>query len=145
MKQNISKKYSLVLIIFLVLITIGLTYSFFANSGNILFSNDAIVTSNTTDLLTFEIDNDIDFEASQQDFVSGGNNKSGYTNARAILIPNNKTGNATMNYYMYLNIENNPIDYSSTNTNDLPELMLQVFDGNNELVTIDYLDEMVML
>lgn len=145
MKQNISKKYSLVLIIFLVLITIGLTYSFFANSGNILFSNDAIVTSNTTDLLTFEIDNDIDFEVSQQDFVSGRNNKSGYTNARAILVPNNKTGNATMNYYMYLNIEDNPIDYSSTNTNELPELMLQVFDGNNELVTIDYLDEMVML
>ncbi len=143
MKQNISKKYSLILIIFLVLVTVGLTYSFFAGSITGIFSNDAIVTSNTTDLLTFQIDNDIDFEVSQQDFVSGGNNKSGYTNARAILVPNNKTGNATMNYYMYLNIENNQIDYSSTNTNELPELMLQLYDGNNELVTIDYLDEMV--
>ena len=143
MNNKKNKMLFIVAIITIILSVIGLTYAFFNGQLTGIFSQNAIVTSNTTDLLTFEIDNDIEFEVSQFDFQENGNNKSGDTYARAILVPNNYTGEATMHYYMYLNIEENGIDYSSSNTDEDPELMLQVFDSNNQLVTLSGLGNQV--
>ena len=136
MTNKNNKVLTVIAIIFLLVMVIGATYAFFEAEGGETTSDDAIVTSNTTDLLTFSIDKDISFTVAQDDFTSGGQNKSGDATATATLTPNNKTGAATMNYYMYLNITDNPTVYSSTNTNEDPELMLQVFDGNNQLVTL---------
>ena len=133
--NNKNKIYSLLGIIVMLITVIGLTYAYFAPQNSGTTSTNTTVTSNTTDLLTFSINQDISFTVTQAGFASGTGNQYGEATATATLTPNNKTGSATMNYYMYLYFENNPIVYSSTNTNQDPELMLQVFDGDNQLVT----------
>ena len=136
-----SLYFTIIAIVTIVLMVGGATYAYFAAQGGGFTSEDATVTSNTTDLLTFQIDQDISFHVTQADFASGGNNKSGQATATATLIPNNKTGAASDHYYMYLNITSNPMVYSAANTNEDPELMVQVFDGNNQLVTCPSLGE----
>ena len=140
--QNKKIYYSILAFLLLILI-VSTTYAFFAPQAGGTTSTNATVTSNTTDLLTFSINRDISFTVTQNDFQENGTNQSGDATATATLTPNNKTGAATMNYYLYLNIESNPIEYSSTNTNGLPELMLQVFDGGNQLVTLSDLGSQV--
>ena len=130
------KIYYSVLVVLLLILVVSTTYAFFAPQNGGTTSSNATVTSNTTDLLTFSINRDISFTVTQSDFQENGTNQSGDATATATLTPNNKTGSATMNYYLYLNIESNPTAYSASNTNEDPELMLQVFDGNNQLVTL---------
>ena len=141
MENKKNRILTLIAIITILLTLIGATYAFFAAQNNGTTSTNATVTSNTTDLLTFAINQDISFRITQADFAQGGNNKSGEATATATLTPNNYTGAATDHYYMYLNIINNGIVYSSTNTNEDPELMVQVFDSNNQLVTCPSLGE----
>ena len=131
-----KKIYYSVLVVLLLVLVVSTTYAFFAPQNGGTTSSNAIVTSNTTDLLTFSINRDISFTVTQALFAENGENQSGDATATATLTPNNKTGAATMNYYLYLNIESNPTVYSAANTNEDPELMLQVFDGNNQLVTL---------
>ena len=123
-------------IVAIVIALIGFTYAYFAPQAGGTTGINATVTSNTTDLLTFSINRDISFTVTQALFAQNGENQSGDATATATLTPNNKTGSATMNYYLYLDIESNPTVYSGSNTNHDPELMLQVFDGNNQLVTL---------
>ena len=136
MDNKKNKTLTLVAIITLLLMVVGATYAFFAPQNGGTTSTNATVTSNTTDLLTFSINRDISFAVTQALFAENGENQSGDATATATLTPNNKTGAATMNYYLYLNLQNNPTVYSESNTNNDPELMLQVFDGNNQLVTL---------
>ncbi len=131
-----KKIYYSVLVVLLLIFVVSTTYAFFAPQQGGTTSTNATVTSNTTDLLTFSINRDISFTVTQNLFAQNGTNQSGDATATATLTPNNKTGSATMNYYLYLNIESNPTVYSEANTNEDPELMLQVFDGNNQLVTL---------
>ena len=134
-KKNITLL-TAVAVLGILIIVLSITYAFFAPQQGGTTSTNATVTSNTTDLLTFSINRDISFTVTQADFQENGQNQSGDATATATLTPNNKTGAATMNYYLYLNIESNPTVYSVANTNEDPELMLQVFDGNNQLVTL---------
>jgi hypothetical protein len=113
--------FTLVGIIVILITVIGLTYAFFAPQNGGTTSTNTTVTSNTTDLLTFSINRDISFTVNQANFEENGTNQSGDATATATLTPNNKTGAATMNYYLYLDIESNPTVYSSTNTNEDPE------------------------
>ena len=134
-----NKKNKIMLLVFIVsilILVVSTTYAFFAPQQGGTTSTNATVTSNTTDLLTFSINRDISFTVTQADFEENGQNQSGDATATATLTPNNKTGAAIMNYYLYLNIESNPTVYSEANTNHDSELMLQVFDGNNQLVTL---------
>ena len=131
-----KKIYYSVLIVLLLIFVVSTTYAFFAPQNGGTTSSNATVTSNTTDLLTFSINRDISFTVTQALFAQNGENQSGDATATATLTPNNKTGAATMNYYLYLNLQSNPTVYSEANTNHDPELMLQVFDGNNQLVTL---------
>ena len=120
----------------LFVLLVSLTYAYFSPQQNGSSSEDVSVTSNTTDLLTFQISEDINFNVGQNDFQENATNISGETTATIIMTPNNKTGSGTMYYYLYLNLETNETVYSSTNTNHDPELMLQVFNGSNQLVTL---------
>ena len=124
--QNSKKSfYFIILSITLILVMIiGITMAYFKiqSSSNVI--KDVRLYSSTTDLLTFEIDNEININVNQSNFYSGGNNIFGETYARAILTPNNNTGEAQEYYYMYINIDKNEIDYSSTNINRQPELLL---------------------
>ena len=136
MEEKKNKIMTLLGIVAILITVIGLTYAFFAPQQGGTTSTNATVTSNTTDLLTFSINRDISFTVTQNDFLENGENQSGDATATARLTPNNKTGAATMNYYLYLNLQNNPTVYSEANTNELPELMLQVFDMSDQLVAL---------
>ena len=129
----------------LMIAIISTTFAYFRAQGGVATSEDVSVTSNTTDLLSFQINDDISFRVSESNLYEGGNNVSGNATASAILTPNNKTNQATMNYYMYLNLTSNPTVYSSGNTNHDAELVLQVFDGNNQLVTLSGLGNQIVL
>ncbi len=131
-----KKVYYSVLVFLLLIFVVSTTFAFFAPQAGGTTSTNATVTSNTTDLLTFSINRDISFTVTQALFAQNGENQSGDATATATLTPNNKTGAATMNYYLYLNLQSNPTVYSEANTNEDPELMLQVFDGNNQLVAL---------
>ena len=136
MDNKKNKIMTMVFIVSILILVVSTTYAFFAPQNGGTTSTNAIVTSNTTDLLTFSINRDISFTVTQALFAQNGENQSGDATATATLTPNNKTGAATMNYYLYLNLQSNPTVYSEANTNNDPELMLQVFDGNNQLVTL---------
>ena len=136
MKHTKELFLSLGLFAILIVIFLGFTYAFFRshNAGDTY--NDVIVSSNTTDLLTFQISDDISFNVGQNNFYQNGSNVYGESTVTATLIPNNKTNQATMNYYMYLNLTSNPTVYSSTNINNDPELIVQVYDSNNQFVNL---------
>ena len=132
-------------IILLLLTTGGLTYAFFQAQSSDPVTRDVHVLTHTVDMLTFSIDADISVEATQLNFTNGGDNQDGEATASAILTPNSKTGTATRNYYLYLNIESNPFVYSAANTNHDPELLLQVFDSSDNLVTLTGLGNQVTI
>ena len=136
---------TIIAIFVLLVMLVGATYAFFRSQTGGTGNISVTATSSTTDNLSFQISNDISFTASTSNFYLGGNNVSGESTATAILTPNNKTNQATMNYYMYLNLTSNPTVYSEDNTNHDAELILQVFDSNNELVTLTGLGNQVAL
>ena len=132
-----NTKKAVIIEIVLILITfIGLSYSFFRAHVNGEDTKNVRVLTHTVDTLTFSVDDNISFEATQQNFINGGESKYGEATAMAILTPNSKTGNCTKNYYLYLNISRNDFGYSMPNVNFVPELLLQVFDSDDNLVTL---------
>ena len=146
MKNNKkSAIFTLIAILVLMIALVGATFAFFRAQQGGTSIHDVSVTSNTTDNLSFIIGNDITFTASEANFYQGGTNVSGSTSAQAVLTPNNNTNQATMNYYMYLNLTSNPTVYSTGNTNEDAELVLQLFDGSNQLVTLPGLGDQVAL
>jgi len=126
---------SVVAIVALLALIIGATYAYFRASGNSGSNTDINVTTYTSDLLTFEIGNDIAVYADQTSFASGKGNATGSTFAKAILTANNKTNTATKNYYVYLNISENTFTY--TQNESTPELLLTIKDtSGNEITSI---------
>ena len=103
---------SVVAIVALLSLILGATFAYFRASGNSGSSTNVNVTTYTSDLLTFEIGNDIAVYADQTSFASGKGNATGSTFAKAILTANNKTNTATKNYYVYLNISENTFTYT---------------------------------
>ena len=126
---------SVVAIVTLLSLILGATYAYFQASGNSGSSTNVNVTTYTSDLLTFEIGDDIAVYADQTSFASGKGNATGSTFAKAILTANNKTNEATKNYYVYLNISENTFTY--TQNESTPELLLTIKDtSGNEITSI---------
>ena len=126
---------SVVAIVALLSLILGATYAYFQASGNSGSSTNVNVTTYTSDLLTFEIGNDIAVYADQTSFASGKGNQTGTTFAKAMLTANNKTNEATKNYYVYLNISENTFTY--TQNESTPELLLTIKDtSGNEITSI---------
>ena len=126
---------SVVAIVTLLSLILGATYAYFQASGNIGSSTNVNVTTYTSDLLTFEIGDDIAVYANQTSFASGKGNATGSTYAKATLVANNKTNEATKNYYVYLNISENTFTY--TQNESTPELLLTIKDtSGNEITSI---------
>ena len=126
---------SVVAIVALLSLILGATFAYFRASGNSGSSTNVNVTTYTSDLLTFEIGNDIAVYADQTSFASGKGNATGSTFAKAILTANNKTNTATKNYYVYLNISENTFTY--TQNESTPELLLTIKDtSGNEIKSI---------
>ena len=117
----------------LLLLIIGATYAYFQASGETGTNTDVKVTTYTTDIINFEVGNDIEISADQTTFASGKGNATGSTFAKAILTANNKTNTSTMNYYLYFNITKNSFGY--TQNENTPELLLTITDGSGNPVT----------
>ena len=129
-----SKKQALILsivaVVTLIALVVGATYAYFKAQGGTGKSTEVKVTTYTTDMLTFTTGNAISLYADQSSFGQEKGSLSGETFAKATLVANNKTNEATDNYYVYFNIENNTFKY--TLGEDKPELILTVTgpDGN---------------
>ncbi len=129
-----SKKQALILsivaVVTLIALVVGATFAYFKAQGGTGSSTEVKVTTNTTDMLTFTTGSAISLYADQSSFGQEKGSLSGETFAKATLVANNKTNEATDNYYVYFNIENNTFKY--TLGEDKPELILTVTgpDGN---------------
>ena len=133
MKKNNTTLLLIVLFVTISFMLIGFTFAYFIVQGN-KETNAAInATTYTTDSLTFEVGKDIAFSLNQLNLAPGGENQSGETSAKATLIANNKTNEATSSYYVYLNITNNEFIY--TTDNNTPELILSITDPSGKNVT----------
>ena len=121
---------SIVAVVTLIALVVGATYAYFKAQGGASSSTEVKVTTYTTDMLTFTTGNAISLYADQSSFGQEKGSLSGETFAKATLVANNKTNEATDNYYVYFNIENNTFKY--TLGEDKPELILTVTgpDGN---------------
>ena len=121
---------SIVAVVTLIALVVGATFAYFKAQGGTGKSTDVKVTTYTTDMLTFITGKAIGLYADQSSFGSDKGSLSGETFAKATLVANNKTNEATDNYYVYFNIENNTFKY--TLGEDKPELILTVTgpDGN---------------
>ena len=121
---------SIVAVVTLIALVVGATYAYFKAQGGTGSSTEVKVTTYTTDMLTFTTGSAISLYADQSSFGSDKGSLSGETFAKATLVANNKTNEATDNYYVYFNIENNTFKY--TLGEEKPELILTVTgpDGN---------------
>ena len=130
-KQN--KFYTILALTTLALLVVGTTYAYFQNQYGSASNADVNVTTYTTDVLTFETGDAINITADQNTFAEGKGNATSSTFARATLQANNKTNEATANYYVYLNISSNDFEYSKDNSS--PELLLSITDNSGNQVT----------
>ena len=121
---------SIVAVVTLIALVVGATFAYFKAQGGTAGSTEVKVTTYTTDMLTFTTGSAISLYADQSSFGQEKGSLSGETFAKATLVANNKTNEATDNYYVYFNIENNTFKY--TLGEDKPELILTVTgpDGN---------------
>ena len=124
---------SIVAVVTLIVLVVGATYAYFKAQGGTGSSTEVKVTTYTTDMLTFTTGNAISLYADQSSFGQEKGSLSGETFAKATLVANNKTNEATDNYYVYFNIENNTFKY--TLGNDKPELILTVTGPDGSEVT----------
>jgi len=132
-----SKKQALILsivaVVTLIALVVGATYAYFKAQGGTAGSTEVKVTTYTTDMLTFTTGSAISLYADQSSFGQEKGSLSGETFAKATLVANNKTNEATDNYYVYFNIENNTFKY--TLGEDKPELILTVTGPDGSEVT----------
>ena len=135
--MNNNKKQALILsiiaVVTLIALVVGATYAYFQAQGGTGNSTEVKVTTYTTDMLTFTTGSAISLYADQSSFGQEKGSLSGETFAKATLVANNKTNEATDNYYVYFNIENNTFKY--TLGEDKPELILTVTGPDGSEVT----------
>ena len=125
---------------FLIIIFLGISYSYFiAQKGNGASANIKI-GADTTDSLTFQTGNAINISASSSDFYQGGEDKIGKTFALARLVPNSTTKRAQDKYNVYFIIDANDFTYSTPNKEI--EILLRVKnpEGNylNYIESLNY-------
>ncbi len=125
---------SIVAVVTLIALVVGATYAYFKAQGGTGSSTEVKVTTYTTDMLTFTTGSAISLYADQSSFGSDKGSLSGETFAKATLVANNKTNEATDNYYVYFNIENNTFKY--TLGEDKPELILTVTGPDGEVTSL---------
>ncbi len=133
-KVGIKKNNKLMIIALLILLLAvsGATYAYFIAQKGTGGSSQIEVGAGTTDLLSFTNGNKINIVANQDNFKKGDNSITEKSSVTATLTPNNTTNIAHDTYNVYLIIENNDLEYT---TSDLkPELVLKVINPLGEEV-----------
>ena len=121
---------SIVAVVTLIALVVGATYAYFKAQGGEGGSSKVDVTTATTDLLTFKIDNAINISISQSELKKGGTDVSDSTGAHATLTASNSKNveKTTRSYNIYFVIDTNDFEY--TTQDGTPELYLNVTDPN---------------
>ena len=116
----------------LIAVTLGTTYAYFTAQSGGGANIDTNVITGTTDNLSFSFGDEINIYATEENFAQGMGNLSDSTTAQAILRANNTSNEATANYNIYLIIESNNFEY--TTSDQTPEILLNVTDPNGNPV-----------
>ena len=139
MEQNIGtkkldkNKKIILTIIGVLILCVGSTLAYIIANLQDSARGNASVTSDTVDLLKFEIDKDISLNPTQFNVTEGGDNLSDTSVGSAILRANSTDNNATYNYYVYFQINSN--NYIYTTTEQTPEIVLTITDPEGNPVT----------
>ena len=116
----------------LIVVTLGATYAYFTAQSGGGANIDTNVITGTTDNLSFSFGDLINIYATEENFAQGMGNLTDNTTAQAILRANNTSNEATANYNIYLIIESNNFEY--TTSDQTPEILLNVTDPNGNPV-----------
>ena len=119
-------------VLVLLLVVSGATVAYFVSQGGGTVSKNMNLITDTTDMLTFNIANDISINANQDNFSEGAGDRTSSTVATATLRANNTNNTARATYNIYLIIENNTFEYTTSYAT--PELLLEVTDPNGNKV-----------
>ena len=123
---------TLIGVITLILVVSGATVAYFVTQGGNNATENMNVITDTTDMLTFNIANDININANQDNFAPNAGDITSSTTATATLKANNTNNTATATYNIYLIIEANDFEYTTSDAT--PELLLEVTDPNGNKV-----------
>ena len=126
------EKYLIIGVIALFVV-ISATYAFFQAQLQSGAQTDVNIGSNTTDSLTFDVNNAINLNINQFNFGVGAGNLSSSATASATLLANNSSNTATYTYYVYFKINSNEFTYTTSDSK--PEIILTVTDPTGQPVT----------
>ncbi len=126
------EKYLIIGVIALFVV-ISATYAFFQAQLQSGAQTDVNIGSNTTDSLTFDVNNAINLNINQFNFGVGAGNLSSNATASATLLANNSSNTATYTYYVYFRINSNEFTYTTSDSK--PEIILTVTDPEGNPVT----------
>ena len=126
------EKYLIIGVIALFVV-ISATYAFFQAQLGDGAQTDVDIGSNTTDSLTFDVNNAINLNINQFNFGVGAGNLSSSATASATLLANNSSNTATYTYYVYFKINSNEFTYTTSDSK--PEIILTVTDPAGQPVT----------
>ena len=126
------EKYLIIGVIALFVV-ISATYAFFQAQLGDGAQTDVDIGSNTTDSLTFDVNNAINLNINQFNFGVGAGNLSSSATASATLLANNSSNTATYTYYVYFKINSNEFTYTTSDSK--PEIILTVTDPTGQAVT----------
>ena len=126
------EKYLIIGVIALFVV-ISATYAFFQAQLGDGAQTDVDIGSNTTDSLTFDVNNAINLNINQFNFGVGAGNLTSSATASATLLANNSTNTATYTYYVYFKINSNEFTYTTSDSK--PEIILTVTDPTGQPVT----------
>ncbi len=142
MNKKFQKSILLIYIITLVISIVGATYAYFTA---VLFSDSSPkseITSATSEVISFNIGNDINIYASRFNFLEGMSSLVSNTTATAYMRFDGGTRVVKHKYDVILNIDNNNFEYSTPEQK--PELVLTITDPNGDAITsiegLDYTD-----
>lgn len=134
-----KKATNIILIIYVIalsVLVIGATYAHFTYIKVSRVSPKVDVGAATLNFITFEIGDPIFINPTIENFKQGMKNLSSDTFASAYLRVENGEEETSINYNVFLQINENSLTYSTTNKT--PELIMKVFDPyGNELDTIE--------
>ncbi len=126
-----KKKISIIALLLLLVCVISATYAYFVAQKGSGGSANINVEAGTTDSLTFKSGPAINITANSDNFAKNKGNQSGETEVSAHLVANNGNYTATEQYYVYVEVQENPFLYSHEEN---PELILQIIDPEGNAV-----------
>ena len=128
-----NKMYLIVAVATLIIFTVAGSYAFFQVIGGDTARRSVTVNTETADLLTFNVTDEIEIKASRENFYRNAGSINDSTTATARIVPNSKTNEVEGTYNVYVVIDYNDFVYSTPSK--IPELLLTITDPEGNPVT----------